>query len=395
MRSISDAERRALIVRRHHLAGDAGTTEEVAGSLIGLHATDPATVYLSTLVRARELTIEDIQAAFYERRSLVRWMAMRRTLFVFPVETIPVVQAAISTPLAERLRTQLLRRLEVNGTDPAVEGDLDAWLSEVERGAHAALVARGDATGSQLSADEPRLRTVIRARAKSDLPHGVTSRLLVVMSAEGQIVRGRAGGAWTTRQHRWEPVERWFPGGVPAVETEAAQLELARAWLRAFGPAPVADLEWYTGWTKAVVRRVLAGLSVVEIDLGGVPGVVLDDPAALAELDLPAPEPVATLLPALDPTPMGWKTRDWFFGVDQAEVFDTNGNIGPTLWWDGEIVGGWAVAPGGDLRVRVLADRGAEAAEACERAAAELEGRLGGAVVTPVFRTRLERSLLA
>ncbi|BDZ50064.1 hypothetical protein GCM10025867_23050 [Frondihabitans sucicola] len=393
MRSISDEERRRLTARRHHLGGDATSTEQVARSMIGLHATDPATVYLSTLVRARDLTIPEIQADFYERRSLVRWMAMRRTLFVFPVDAVPLVQAAISTPLAERLRRQLLRRLEVNGTEPPIDGDLDAWLSDVEAGAHAALAARGDATGLQLSADEPRLRTTIKPRAKSDLPQGVTSTLLVVMSAEGQIVRGRSSGAWTTRQHRWEPVERWYPGGVPALSTEAAQVELARVWLKAFGPAPVSDLEWYMGWTKSVVRRALAGLSVVDVDLGGVPGVVLDDPAALAELDLPPEPPVATLLPTLDPTPMGWKSRDWFFGIDPADVFDTNGNIGPTLWWGGEIVGGWAIAPSGEVRVSMVADRGSEALAACERAASELQDRLGGTVVTPVFRTRLEKSL--
>lgn len=45
------------------------------------------------------------------------------------------------------------------------------------------------------------------------------------------------------------------------------------------------------------------------------------------------------MLPCLDPTPMGWKRRDWFFAIDQRHVFDRNANIGPTLWWDGEIIG--------------------------------------------------------
>jgi hypothetical protein len=89
---------------------------------------------------------------------------------------------------------------------------------------------------------------------------------------------------------------------------------------------------------------------------------------------------------------MGWKRRDWFFGIDQREVFDTNGNIGPTAWWDGEIVGSWAIAAG-EVRVKVLADRGQGAARAVEEAAARLHERLGGTVVAPVFPTPLERSL--
>jgi hypothetical protein len=42
---------------------------------------------------------------------------------------------------------------------------------------------------------------------------------------------------------------------------------------------------------------------------------------------------------------MGWKTRDWFLGIDPGHVFDRAGNIGPTLWFNGEIIGSWAIAP--------------------------------------------------
>ena len=31
--------------------------------------------------------------------------------------------------------------------------------------------------------------------------------------------------------------------------------------------------------------------------------------------------PVATLLPALDPTPMGWQERDWFLGQHRSALF--------------------------------------------------------------------------
>jgi hypothetical protein len=104
-------------------------------------------------------------------------------------------------------------------------------------------------------------------------------------------------------------------------------------------------------------------------------------------------EPVAALLPTLDPTPMGWKDRQWFLGIDPAEVYDRAGNIGPTVWWDGEIVGSWAITPNGDLRWNVLVDRGGQALNAIEHAASQLHARLEGAVITPAIRTPLERSL--
>jgi hypothetical protein len=105
------------------------------------------------------------------------------------------------------------------------------------------------------------------------------------------------------------------------------------------------------------------------------------------------PEPTATLLPALDPTSMGWKNRGWLFGIDPSPLFDQAGNIGPTLWWNGEIIGSWAVIPHGDVRTTVLADRGTAATHAVERAATNLQQRLHGAVVTPAARTPLERSI--
>ncbi|AMM18872.1 hypothetical protein AX769_00350 [Frondihabitans sp. PAMC 28766] len=404
MRDVTAGQRRALVTRRHHLAGDATGPDEVARCLVGLHATDPATPYLSVLARGHGATIDDVQTAMYERRSLVRWMAMRRTLFVFPVETVPVVQAAASRPLAATLRRQLVNRLARNGSVPPVEGDIGEWIESVGEGAHAALVELGSATGAQLGAAEPRLRTLIPPRAKSDLPQNVTASLLVVMSCEARMVRGTATGAWTARQHRWEPLERWWPSGLPDLGTPDAQVALVRAWLEAFGPAPVSDIEWWTGWTKAGVRAALNGLPLAEVSLDGAPGVMLDEPLAHRGLDEAAIEaaagsgadaPVVTLLPALDPTPMGYKTRDWFTAVDLALLYDRNGNLGPTLWCDGEIVGGWAIAPGGEVRVRVVAERGAAVAEAASRAAAALQARLGGATVTPVFRTALERALTA
>ena len=50
--------------------------------LVGLHATDPATPYLSLWARLPGFTVEDLDAELYKRRSLVKHLAMRRTLWV-------------------------------------------------------------------------------------------------------------------------------------------------------------------------------------------------------------------------------------------------------------------------------------------------------------------------
>lgn len=389
MRTITVEQRRRAMVHRHHLAGDADDPEAVTRALIALHATDPASVYLSVLARSAVSTLADVADALYERRSLVRWMAMRRTLFVFPREDIPTVQAAVSTPLAAMLRRRLIRQLQRNGSDPHIDGDVGRWLADLEDRTGDALARWGTATGTQLADDEPALRTRILARAPSDRPQNLTTSLLTLMSADGRLVRATPTGPWTSRRHRWEPVFRWWPQGLPPIDPTEAQRDLARRWLARFGPATTEDLRWWTGWNTTTTRRALERLEIEEVDLHGQAGIIL---ARCAEDS--AGDPAATLLPALDPTPMGWKNRDWFLGIDSSLVFDRAGNIGPTLWWDGEIIGSWAVAPNGDLRTKVVADRGAEAQAAIGRAASRLHARLNGAAVTPAIRTPLEQALV-
>jgi hypothetical protein len=393
--TVSVQQRRRAMLRRHHLSGDANSPEAAARAMIALHATDPASLYLSVLARSAGSTLADVAQAMYDRRSLVRWMAMRRTLFVFPREDIPMIQAAVSAPLAVALRTRLISQLDRNGTEPPIDGDVGVWLDDLASRVEHALDKRGTATGAQLSADVPQLRTSILVRAPSDRPQNVTTSLLTLMSAEGRLVRSTPTGAWTSRHHRWEMVGRWWPDGLPAYDIDQAQQTLAQRWLTRFGPATVEDLQWWAGWNKTTVRRALGNLPIAELDLHGQPGITLREcrnEAVDGTFD-DADKQVASLLPALDPTPMGWKHRDWFLGLDHQAIFDRAGNVGPTVWWNGEIIGSWAISANGDLRTRVLADRGADATTAIDTAAAQLHQRLGGATITPAVRTPLERSI--
>ena len=97
------------------------------------------------------------------------------------------------------------------------------------------------------------------------------------------------------------------------------------------------------------------------------------------------PGPWVALLPGLDPTAMGWKHRDWYLDdVTAARVTDRSGNIGPTVWADGRIVGGWAQRPDGSIATEVLHDLGLE-----HRRLLEVEtGRLQEIVGPARFRAR-------
>ncbi|MET9953153.1 winged helix DNA-binding domain-containing protein [Streptomyces sp. NPDC006339] len=395
-RAIGPDERRARLALRHRLAPSAraATAEEVAGALVALHATDAATVFLAAAARLAPGgdPVAEVERALYEDRTLTRMHGMRHTVFVVPTGLAAAVYSSTSDAAAARERATLLKHL-------AAGSDFDeTWLAETERQVLAVLAERGEATGTELGAAVPRLRShyVYGVGTAHEGPQSVSSRVLRVLGMEGRIARGRPQGGWTSSRFRWALVPPHAE--LPAAE---AQSELVRHWLAAYGPATEADLKWWTGWKVTDVRRALAAVGAAEVVLDEGPGFVLPDdlepvPAAAAAAD--AGEPWAALLPALDPTAMGWQARDWYLDpAHRPALFDRSGNIGPTVWWNGRIVGGWAQRPDGGIVWRLL-DEGAggrDAVRAVEAEAARLADWVGEVRVTPRFRTPLEKELSA
>ena len=341
-RYIGAAERRARLALRQRLTRQAWarTPEEVAGALVALHGTDPATVYLAVGARLADPagTVEETGRALYADRSLVRMHGMRHTVFVFPTGLTAVVHASTGLAVAARERSSLLKHMASAGAPDA------AWLKEVEESTLAALARRGQATASELAQDEPRLRErFVYAPGKSyEGEHTVSTRLLRVLGVEGKVVRGRPLGSWTSSQFRWAVAPEH-----PELDVAQAQAELLRRWLAACGPATEADLKWWTGWRVTEVRRALAAIGAEPVSLDEGTGYVAEGDAG----PVPSPdEPWAALLPGLDPTAMGWQQRDWYLAPGlRPRLFDGSGNVGPTVWWNGRVIGGWAQRPdGGD-----------------------------------------------
>jgi hypothetical protein len=390
VRTIGVDERRARLGRRHRLitGGKAGSPAEVAGSLVALHATDPATVFVSVAVRCTDPSGPALERALYDDRSLLRMLGMRRTMFVVPADLARVVQSACTDDVAARLRKQLVKDLTAAEVGP----DAGRWLRDVEESTVAALSGLGAATPAQLGEAEPRLRVrlaIATGKAYASTPF-ISNRVLTLLAAEGRIVRGRPRGSWLSTQYLWHPADAWSPGTLTdPPPADQARAELARHWLRRFGPATTTDLQWWAGWTVTNTRKALAAVDAVEVDLDGVPGWVLPD-----DLDpVDPPDPWVALLPALDPTPMGWKQRAWYVGPHESDLFDTNGNIGPTVWADGRVIGAWAQTPDAQVVTALLEDVPTATRAAVAAEATRLTTRLDGTRITPRFRTPLERKL--
>lgn len=371
MQTFDDAERCRRVGVRHRLAGKQdGDVVAAAASVVALHGTDPASTFLAARARTSGFAIADLELALYDNRTLIRVLAMRRTVFVVPAAEAPILMHGAGDDVARSERKKMLALLAAAGID-AGEG----WLNEVEQIALDRLTELGEASAPELAATDQRLASalVLSPGTRYETTQKLASRLLLVLSAEGRVVRARPTGSWTSSQMRWSTLRQWSPAAAEPLDPLVAEARLARRWLERFGPAYPDDLTWWTKWTKTRTRRALAACGAVEVALPGGAGVALP-----GDLE-PTPDvaPWTALLPPLDPTTMGWKQRDWYLGEHGKALFDINGNAGPTVWADGRIVGGWAHLPSGEIAVRLLDDVGSTARASIDQQAASLAEFLG------------------
>ncbi|TNC16634.1 winged helix DNA-binding domain-containing protein [Georgenia sp. 311] len=387
MRHIDDAERRARLAVRHglHPAHRLADPVAVTRAMTVLHATEPATVHLAVHARTEGVSPEDVDAALYEDRSLVKQLAMRRTLFVFPRDLLPATLGSASARVAAEQRRVITRDIEKHG----VADDGAAWVDAAASAVLAHLARSGPLSARELRERVPELTGSMTVNL--DKKYGGTfqigPRVLTMLGAEGRISRGPNAGHWRINRPTWTLAETWLGERPAPLTSDEGYAELVRRWLATFGPGTVEDVQWWLGSTKAAVRSALAALDAVEVSLdGGQVGWVLPGD----EEPVPDPGPWAALLPTLDPTTMGWKGRGFY--LDPADVpylFDTNGNAGNTAWWDGRIVGAWVQDDDGAVRVVPHRDVGAEGAAAIDAEAARLTAWLGGIRISNVYSNAL------
>ncbi|MBA8796014.1 hypothetical protein FHX74_003655 [Friedmanniella endophytica] len=378
MRHVTDTERRARLARRHAIAPPhrVADPEEATRAVAVLHATEPATVYLSVHARVDGVRVEDVDRALYTDRSLVKQLAMRRTLFVFPRELLPAAWGSASARVAEAELKRMAKDVEKAG----LTADGTGWVLRARELILREIGTRPDGmTALEIRDGLPEVAVKFDVTAGSVWNH---SRVLTHLGLTADLVRGTNTQHWRLSRPRWTRMADWL-GEVPeAWPVEDGYAELVRRWLARFGPGTEADLVWWLGATKGAVREALTRLEAVAVTLdGGGRGWLLPE-------DLEPEPPVApwaALLPVLDPTVMGWKERDWYLGTHGPQLFDRNGNAGTTAWWDGRIVGCWVQDDAGVVEVRLLEPVPAVAQRALRTEAERLTAWLDGVRIGTVY----------
>ena len=388
----TDAARRARIARRHGLHPDFRVADPLAAAraMVALHATEAPSVHLAVAARCETATPADVEQALYADRSIVKQLAMRRTLFAFPRELLGAALGSASARVATAEHARLVKDVERH----QVATDGTAW---VERASAAVLERLAD--GSALSAQQlreelPELagRTTVGPDAKKwEVAYPLGPRVLTLLGAQGRLVRATNAGHWRTSRPLWTRTEHWL-GELPAhAEPRAGYASLVEGWLRSFGPGTTDDLVWWFGATKSAIRTALSDVGAVPVELeSGQTGLVLSgDEQPDAD-----PGPWCALLPVLDPTTMGWRHRDFYLDPAHTRfLFDSNGNGGTTAWLDGRIVGCWVQDEDARVRVVPTAPLGKRQLARLDAEAERLTAFLDGVVISSVYKSQRMRGV--
>jgi DNA glycosylase AlkZ-like len=299
-----------------HRPASARDPAEIARSIAGAQAQDVYAGPLTFRSRSRTLTAADIKGARTEERSLLRTWVMRETIHMIPTD-----DAAWWLPVFEPAMQRLTRRRLGQLGMPA--GQQDRALR---------LIAR------MLERDGPLARSEIaerleRERIELDTYTRLHVMRLSVVSGIACLGPDRSAHACLIRREDWLGKPQHF-------DREKGLAELARVYIRAFGPATDRDFAYWSGLPLRDVRSGLEAIaSVIEqvrvgeetmLALGGGPP------------RLPRRGQVR-MLGNFDTYLLGWKDREFSVTGEHALHVNEGGGgwIRPVIVEDGVVIGGW------------------------------------------------------
>jgi hypothetical protein len=349
----------AFRLQRHHLDGRAARKDlaRVVGEIGGAQAQVMSAAELQIAVRA-QCTVTDVRDALWSERTLVKTWLMRGTLHLTRAGDLPTFTAAMGRHWV-RLRPSWLEYMGV--TEPELwdlVDDIGAALDGTPKSREEliALVGRGRSE---------HVKTILRSG---------WGGMLKPAARNGRLCFGPSRGQSVTFVNPRQWLRSWSE-----VEPEEAIVEMARRYLRVYGPSTKADFaRWWGAW-PGVGAAAWKGLApeLVTVSVEGVRLEALAGDVAVIKRARIA-EPVQ-LLPLFDPYLMGHANRDHMLDrAHAARVSRTAGWISAVLLVEGVVAGTWThalanktlrivIAPFSRLPASVKAsakERGAEIARA-------------------------------
>jgi hypothetical protein len=312
----------AFRLQRHHLEMRAPKKDlaRVIGDIGGVQAQVMSAAELQAAVRV-DCAVDDVRTGLWKDRTLVKTWLMRGTLHLVPSTDLPLFSAAMN---AYGMR------------------NTNAWLKFMQI-TEPELIDLTDAIGHALDG-QALTREELVAKVGRGRPERVQQAmksgwggLLKPVARQGLLCFGPSRSQSVT----FVNPRRWL-GAWRHVEPDAALVELARRYLRAFGPATKQDFTRWWGTWPGVGKTAWAGMAgeLVPVSVEGQPADLLA--ADVDEIQHIASEPSVRLLPAFDPYLMGHSNRDHLFATEhRSRVSRTAGWISAVVLGDGRVVATW------------------------------------------------------
>jgi hypothetical protein len=332
--------------------------EEATRRACGLQAQDIFAASLGVRARSRDATLEDVERARFESRSVTWTWAMRGTLHLLATDDLDWLLAALGPAMianAGRRRREL-------GLD-------DAIYAHGLRVVRDHLAHHGPSTREELG----------EALAQAGLPSGYSAEryLLHRAACEGIVCMGPDRENTPT----FVLLEDWLGRKLEAAAPEAALEKLASRYLAAYAPASLQDMASWSGMSVNALRpgwdAVVA--RAVEVSFEGARAWALPeslDAAAATE----AAVPEVNLLPAFDTYLLGHRDRRLIADLAHEEAIRKGGMISAVVLVDGFVAGTWRPNRKGkrvDIEVDAFAELSPAAQAAVGAEVADIERFLG------------------
>ena len=325
----------AFRLARHHLVKRAPKSQlaQVVGDIGGVQAQVMSFAELQIVVRV-DCTPADIREALWKRKTLVKTWLMRGTLHLARSTDLPVYTGVLGAYTLRNVKAWLkylqLTEPEMNNLFQRIGGALDG--TPVTREQLITVVGRGQTA---------HVRQILKSGWGGLLKPAARRGWLCFGPNRGQSVTFVRPQSWLSDWHELEP--------------EVANAELARRYLRAYGPATRKDYSRWMGMFPGADRAAWAAIDkeLIDVSVEGQPAQMLA--ADLKSMSSNAGQESVQLLPGFDPYLMGHSNRDHLFdAVHRWKVSRVAGWISPVVLVDGRVLGVWTHAiTRGTLKVEV------------------------------------------
>jgi len=255
MQALNECITTQYILYKHHLLRDPHVENvlQAVNDIIALHATNAATPYLSLFARVKNFQKKHLDKEFYVKRNLVRFQAMRGTLFITSTELTPVLYQATKMPESE-----LLNWIQEWGIPTSEYGELTEKLHNILKG--------GGKTLPEIKKVLPRdiIRSVEQKVGKTIYKMTNINIVLNAMTHQGIVISEKSVETLrTTKANRYVLFQEVYPNlNLEVVEGEKAKTTLGRLYIKAFGPVTEEDIAWWTGFNKMDIEKTLEAIDM-------------------------------------------------------------------------------------------------------------------------------------